>query len=201
MVYTTKRIQIILRHNILVEIAELLFNISLLVLWKAMSVNYLLLNSLQARQNIFKIHPDYFDVFLGGLEFAEQQKSFANEFCKIQNYANEVEKRITLNNFQNRYSEQMKNQNVEVTVHKKCFKQELAHLSDYCQKIDNSECKDLCRLLRILISRVECVMDSHIFFPYINNKSTLDKFDWVTFSNDFDTASVKITKSGDRNTK
>lgn len=191
MVFTAKRIQLLLRNNILVDIAELLFNVSALVLRKAMEINYLILTSLQNRQNIFGINGDYFKIFLLGLEYSEQQKSYANEYCKIQNYFSEIEKRMALNKLSNRYQALNNSKSFNLGELEKNLKRETAALVEHTRSLDNPNNREIVRLLKILITRIECVTDSSSQFSYIVEKKSMKKFDWISFSSDLDNATFK----------
>lgn len=188
MVFTAKRIQLLLRKNVFVEIAELLFNVSALVLRKALEINYLILTSLQNRENIFKINADFFRVFLASVEYSEQQKSYANEYCKIQNYFGEIEKRMDLNRLANRYAALTAAKPLNLAELERALRREVAALNDHVRGLDNQE---VIRLLRILITRIECVTDSSSKFPYIVDEKSMRKFDWISFSTDLDSATLK----------
>ena len=191
MVYTAKRMQLLLRKNIFVDIAEIMFNISLLVLRKGMQINYLILQSLQERTNIFGINPDYFKIFLEGLEYSEQQKSYANEYCKIQNYYSEIEKRMKDNKIINRYINLTTKEELDLELLEKYLKSEIVALNDYMRSIDNNNNREAARLMRILIIRIESVNESNVKFPYIVDKKTMKKFDWVSYSSDLDNTTFK----------
>lgn len=191
MVFTAKRIQLLLRNNILVDIADLLFNVSALVLRKAMEINYLILTSLQNRENIFKINAEFFRVFLVGVEYSEQQKSYANEYCKIQNYFGEIEKRMGLNRLPNRYHSLTSAKPLNLGDLEKALRREIAALTEHTRSLDNPNNREIVRLLRILITRIECVTDSSSKFPYIIDEKIMRKFDWITFSSDLDNATFK----------
>lgn len=191
MVFTAKRIQLLLRNNILVDVADLLFNVSALVLRKAMEINFLILTSLQNKENIFKINGDFFRIFLAGLEYSEQQKSYANEYCKIQNYFLEIEKRMDLNRLPNRYKALNASKALNLQELEKALRAEIAALGSHTRSLDNPNNREIVRLLRILITRIECVTESSTKFPYILDEKTMRKFDWIAFSSDLDNATFK----------
>ena len=191
MVFTAKRIQLLLRKNVLIEIVDIMFNLSILVLRKAMEINFLILTSLQNRENIFSINPEFFKTFLLGLEYSEQQKSYANEYCKIQNYFTEIEKRMRDNKINNKYLALTGGQTLDLDELGKCLLREISLLNDYMKSIDNVNHTDVVRLIKILKTRIECVNQSNIKFPYIVDKSTMKKFDWILFSTDLDNATFK----------
>ena len=191
MVFTAKRIQLLLRNNILLELAEPLFNVSALVLRKGLQINYLILTSLQNRENIFSINPVFFKVFLGGLEYSEQQKSYANEYCKIQNYFSEIEKRMGVNKLVNKYASLTSGKQLDLDELEVCLKREIQGLAGQMKLMEGSSNKEVARLLRILITRIECVNESSSRFPYIVDKKSMKKFDWITFSSDLDNATFK----------
>lgn len=188
MVFTAKRIQLLMRNNILINIAEMLFNISSLVLRKAMEINFLILTSLQNKENIFAINPEFFRVFLTGLEYSEQLKSHANEYCKIQNYFSEIEKRMSVNKLPNSYVGLTSQKRLDLEELEKCLRKEISRLIEYMHSMENQNNKEITRLLKILITRIECVNESNIRFPYIIDKKTMKKFDWINFSSDLDNA-------------
>lgn len=191
MVFTAKRIQLLLRNNILLELAEPLFNVSALVLRKALQINYLILTSLQNKENIFSINPLFFKVFLAGLEYSEQQKSYANEYCKIQNYFSEIEKRMSLNKLANKYASLTSSKQLDLDELEICLKREIQSLVGQMKMMEGNSNKEVARLLRILITRIECVNESSSRFPYIVDKKTMKKFDWIIFSSDLDNATFK----------
>ena len=190
MVYVVKKIQKHLKDGCFQNLLDHLFNLSVLILKKAVVLNECNIIHLNNRTNVYKRNQNYFNAMMQTSEYKKLIDIFMVDRERMIGYLDLLNKRasksgIYLNN-RNLIQQTMPDLNqVDIAMN--------GYYSQCRPYMNNQELYDFNKkrsFLLILVSVRFCI-DSESKFPYINNQMNMDsKFNWNDFYNSHENLSV-----------
>ena len=185
-VFTVKRIQKLLMNDILLLSAEILMNISILALKKAVIINDSLSSVISSKVNVFNIAPQFFNLFCQSPEAEDIAKLFAAERLSLTHYLTLIQQRAAANGFSVRNHELISKAVVPVQEVDRHLGAETEVLKSYAKTPEVVQNSQYSVFMNIILRRLHVIQNLDNTFPYIPNGKDCTKFDWISFLREID---------------
>jgi serine/threonine protein kinase len=191
-VFTVKRIQKLLMNDILLIATEVLMNLSMLALKKAIMLNDSISCVIISKVNVFSINPQYFSLFVQSPESDEIAKFFATEKLSLAHYLTLIQQRTAINGLPVKYHELIAKPVVPVQELNRHLEAEIENLKSFVSDAESAKNSQHSIFMGIVLQRLRFILNLEKTFPYISDAKAGRKFDWVAFLKEVDNHKEKL---------